>query len=87
MSRREAHRPASVDYFHVKSISAGEDLDIMTTVRPTGDTEIDRCVSHPQLSKRHFRHPLWKCRMEAQHTTAGIGVEAEERGNEMDDRP
>jgi len=59
----------------------------MTTVRSTDDTEIDRCGSHPQLSKRHFRHPLCKCRMEMKHTASSISVEAEEDGNEMDDCP
>jgi hypothetical protein len=59
----------------------------MTTVRSTGETGIDRCGSHPQLSKRHFRHPLWKCGMELRHTASSIGVEAEEGGNEMDDCP
>ncbi len=57
------------------------------TARLPSYPEIDRGIPHPELSNGHFRHPLGQRRMEAQDPGWGIGVYAEERGDEVDNGP
>ena len=47
--------PTSVDDLYLEAVSAGQHLDPVTTVGVAGDPEIDRGVTHPELTKRHLR--------------------------------
>jgi len=50
--------PTLADDSHLKVLFASEHLNLVTTVGPPDDTEIDRGVAHPELPKRHLRSSL-----------------------------
>ena len=50
------------------------------------DAKIDRDVAYPELSEGDLRHPVRKCRVEVHHFALCVGVEAEERDEELDER-